>query len=87
MSSDGIERGADAPQGADEVGETFERKVLAVQRDHHRVGGHEGIERQETERGWAVDEDVVVVVAYHAEQKAKALFALRVAAPSRFPRR
>ena len=59
----GVERGADAAHRADEIGETFEREVLAVQRNQHGVGGDERVEREQAERGRTVDEDVVVVVA------------------------
>ena len=59
MSSDGIERAAHAPHRADEIGQTFEREVLAVQRNQHRVGGDERVEREQAERRRAVDEDVI----------------------------
>ena len=72
-----IERGADAAHRADEIGEPFEREVFAVQRNQHGVGGDQRVERQQAERRRAVDEDVVVVVAHAAEQRAEALFALR----------
>ena len=59
MSSDGIERGADAAQRGDEIGEPFEREVLAVERNQHRVGGDERVQREQAERRRRVDEDVV----------------------------
>ena len=58
-----VERGADAAHRADEIGEAFEREVLAVQRNQDRVGGDERVQRQQAERRRAVDEDVVEVVA------------------------
>ena len=41
MSSVGIEARADAAHRADEIGEPFEREVLAVERNQHGVGGDE----------------------------------------------
>ena len=70
-----IERRAHAAHRADEIGEPFEREVLAVQRNQHGVGGDERVERQQAERRRAVDEDVVVVVAHRREQRAQPLFA------------
>ena len=64
MSSVGIERGAHAAHRADEIGEPFEREVLAVERNQHGVGGDERVQRQQTERRRTVDEDVVEVVAH-----------------------
>ena len=57
MSSVGIERGAHAAQRRDEIGQAFEREVLAVQRDQHGVGGDERVEREQAERRRAVDDD------------------------------
>ena len=56
-----IERGANTAQCRDEIGQTFEREVLAVERNQDRVGGHERIEREQSERRRRVDEDVVEV--------------------------
>ena len=67
MSSDGIQRATHAPHRPDEIGEPFEREVLAVQRDQHRIGGDEPIQRQQAERRRAIDEDVVVVGAQRVE--------------------
>ena len=58
-----VERRANAAHRADEIGEAFEREVLAVERNQHRVGGDERVERQQAERRRAVDEDVVELVA------------------------
>ena len=66
MSSAGLSDGAHAAHRADEIGEPFEREVLAVQRNQHGVGGDERVERQQAERRRAVDEDVVEVVAQRA---------------------
>ena len=77
MSSDGIERAAHAPHRADEIGEAFEREVLAVQRDQHGVGGDERVERQQAERRRAVDEDVVELGAQRIEDALQPVLALR----------
>ena len=61
MSSVGIERAAHAAQRGDEIGEAFEREVLAVERNQHGVGGDERVERQQPERRRRVDEDEVEV--------------------------
>jgi hypothetical protein len=39
--------------------ESLERVVLALDRDEHLIAGHERVERQQPQRRWAVDEDVV----------------------------
>ena len=56
-----VERGAHAAHRGDEIGEAFEREVLAVQRNQHGVGGDERVQREQAERRRAVDEDVVEV--------------------------
>ena len=59
MSSAGLSAAAHAPHRADEIGQPLEREVLAVQRDEHRVGGDQRVEREQSERRRTVDEDVV----------------------------
>ena len=70
-----VQRRAHAAHRADEIGEPLEREVFAVERDQHGVGGDERVERQQAERRRAVDEDVVVVVAHGAKQRAQPFFA------------
>jgi hypothetical protein len=41
ISSAGVERGANALHGADQIRQPFEREVLAVQRNQHCVGSDE----------------------------------------------
>ena len=41
--------GANPTERTHQISEPFERKVLAVQRDEHRVGGDERIEREQSE--------------------------------------
>ena len=57
MSSDGLSVAAHATQRGDEVGEALEGEVLAVERNQHRVGGDERVEREQSERRRRVDED------------------------------
>ena len=59
MSRDGFNPDRDAAHRPDEIGEPFECEVLAVQRDQHAVGGNERVQREQAERGRAVDEDGV----------------------------
>ena len=44
-----------------QLAEALERVVLALDRDQHLAGSDEGIDRQQSERRRAVDEDVVEV--------------------------
>ena len=44
-----------------EIGESFERVVLALHRDQHRVRGAEAVQRQERQRRRAVEQDEIVV--------------------------
>ena len=76
MSSAGLSAGAHAAHGADEIGEAFEREVLAVQRNEHAIGGDERVQREQAERRRAVDEDVVELVAQRLEQVPQAAFAI-----------
>ena len=59
MSSDGLSADRTRRMRADQIGEAFEREKFAVERDEHGVGGNERIQRQQSERRRAVDEDVV----------------------------
>ena len=65
-----VERGADAAQRRDEIGEPFEREVLAVERNEHGVGGDERVEREQPERRRRVDEDVVEAIAERVQDGA-----------------
>ena len=76
MSSVGVQRGADAAQRRDEIGEPLEREVFAVERNQHGVGGDERVEREQAERRRRVDEDVVEAVAQRLEEMAQAPLAI-----------
>ncbi len=56
----GVEGALDAVDGGHEVGEPFEGVVLALEGDEDAGGGGEGVEREQAERGGAVEDDVVV---------------------------
>ena len=60
----------------DEIGEAFEREVLAVQRDQHAIGGDERVEREQAERRRRVDDDEVEFVAQRREQILQAALAI-----------
>ena len=76
MSSGGIERDADAAQRGDEIGQAFEREVFAVQRDEHRVGGDERVEREQAERRRGIDQDEVEARAQRLEERAETAIAI-----------
>ena len=77
MSSTGIEAAADAPQRGNEIGESFEREVFAIERDQDRIGGDEGVQREQAERRWRIDEHVVEAIAEAADDRAQPLLAIR----------
>ena len=52
----------DDAHGVEELAESFEGEIFALDRDDDRVGSCEGIDRDKTQRGTAVDDDEVVVV-------------------------
>ena len=72
-----IQAGAHAPEGGDQIGEPFERGVFAVQRDEHGFGANERIERQQSERRRAIDEDVIETIAQRRKKPAQLGFAAR----------
>src|SRR5690606_1032971 len=70
-------RRADAAQRRDEVGQSFERKIFAVQRDQHGVGRDERVQREQAERRRAVDEDTVEAIAQRLQERAQTRLAVR----------
>ncbi len=56
----GIEVVADEFEGRKQLGQSFQRVVLALQRDEDAIGGGQCVHGQQPERRRAVDEDVVV---------------------------
>ena len=65
-------QGAD---GVDQIGQAFERKILALHRDEHALCAAQAVEREHGERRRAVDEDVVVLVGNLCQCVAQAVFA------------
>jgi len=57
----GVEGALHAVDGGHQVGEPLERVVLALEGYDDAGGGGQGVERQEAERGGAIEHDVVVV--------------------------
>src|SRR5882762_734473 len=58
----GIEIALHELHGVEELRETFERVVLALNRDDHAVGGRQHVQREEAERRRAVDDHIAVLV-------------------------
>ena len=53
---------ADHLHGLQQLPEALQRVVLRLDRDQHLRPGHQGVQRQQPQRGRAVDEDVVVAL-------------------------
>ena len=66
----------------DEIGKSFERVVLALHRDQHRVGRAQPVERQQRQRRRAVEQDEIVVGGDSADRRRASGAALRRARPS-----
>ena len=62
-----VEPVADLLDRLDQQGDAAHGEELALQRDDDPVRGGEGVDRQQAERGLAVDEDDVVVVQQRAQ--------------------
>ena len=65
-----------------EIGQTFERVVLALHRDQHRVGGAEAVQRQQRQRRRTVEQDEIVFAAIVVDRRRASGAALRRARPS-----
>src|SRR5262249_45903018 len=55
-----------------QVGEAFQRKILAVQRNKHRIGGDQRVQRQEAQRRRTINKDVVIFVVDRIEKNSQA---------------
>jgi hypothetical protein len=55
----GVQVRADELDVAQQLGESLQRVVLALDRDQHLLASHQSVDRQQPQRGRAVDEDVV----------------------------
>ena len=56
-SSDGIQVLADALDGVQQLADAFQREVLGLHGDEYRVGGDQGVEREQVQRRRAVQDD------------------------------
>ena len=66
-----VEVVADEVDRGDELGQALQGVVLALDRDQRGIRRGQGVDRQEAERGRAVDEDVVVVLPDRVEERAR----------------
>ena len=71
-----VERLPDLADGVHQLRHALEGQVLRLDRDQHRIRGDQGVQRDQPERGRAVDQDVVVLVAAGVEQRAHPVLAL-----------
>ena len=71
----GIEASLHNAHGVQQLAETLEGEVFALDGNNHRVGSREGINSDEAQRGGAVDDDVVIVVPKRFEHAGKELLA------------
>ena len=51
----------------EELAHALEGEEMGLKRDQDVIGGNQGVERKQTERGWAIDEDVVVILCHGGE--------------------
>src|SRR4029450_10683593 len=70
-----IERLADAIEGRQQVGDAFEREVLAVDRNEDRAGRDERVEGQQAKRRRRVDEDVIELGTQRVDEPPQTSFA------------
>ena len=66
---------ADGLQGADELRQTFQRIILALDWDQHTVAGAQTVQRQQVQAGRAVDEDEVIGLLHLGQRLAQAALA------------
>jgi hypothetical protein len=71
----GIERLTDAFDGIEELADAFEGKILGLHGDEDGIGGYEGVEGEQVERGRAIDDENAELVANGLECVAEAIFA------------
>ena len=74
MRERGVQVVANEIDRGEQLGQSFQGVVLALQRDEHRIGGGEGVHGQQPERRRAIDEDVVVAVGDVGDQAGEAPF-------------
>jgi len=71
----GIESLTDAFDGIEELADAFEGKILGLHGDEDRVGGDEGVEGEQVERGGAIEDENSELAANGLECVAEAIFA------------
>ena len=57
-----VEGPLDDADGGEEVAQALQGVILALDRDHDGVGGAQGVEGKQLQRGGAVDEDIIVLL-------------------------
>ena len=70
-----VEIGVHLLDRVDQVGQPFEREVLALHRHDDAMGGTQAVEREQAERGRAIDQDEVVFGADRSQCRAQTLLA------------
>ena len=68
----GVEVVANELECGQQLGQSFQGVVLALERDEHGIGGGQRIDGQQPERRRTIDQDVVVVGGHAAEQSLEA---------------
>src|SRR2546422_2338023 len=59
----------------EEMGQPFERVELTLEWHEDAIGGHQSVDRQETQRRWAIDDDVVVGSSDRLQRRAQLVLA------------
>jgi hypothetical protein len=78
-STPSTEASLDEVHGVEQLRDPLERVVLALKRDEERIGCGEHVDRDQPEWWWAVNQHVVVAVAYRFERRPHRLIAVRAA--------
>ncbi|KAG0759602.1 hypothetical protein G6F57_016170 [Rhizopus arrhizus] len=66
----------DALDGVDQIGQAFQREVLALHRDDDAVGGGQSVERQQGQRRRAIDQHEIVLAGNGVQRGLQLAFAL-----------
>ena len=71
-----VQVGTHLLDGVDQIGHAFECEILALHRHDHAVGRAQAVERQQAQRGRAVDQHEIVVSCHRHQCLLEALLAL-----------
>ena len=71
-----IQRAAHLAQRGHQVGQAFERIVLALHRDDDAIGGSQPVQGQQVQRRRTVEQDVVIPGLHRGQRRAQPRFAL-----------